>query len=141
MIPEIIDYLKTQRVGVLAVEMIDGSPHGATVHFAHTESPLTFWFETYHDYRKAEPILKNQITRATFVIGCDEGNMKTLQMDGEVRVLKSEDKETFEKVYLGKFPEKRAKYDEGKFLGFTFVPTWWRFTDWTGPEGKKIITS
>jgi len=36
---KILDYLKDQRVGVLAVEMLDGSPHGATVHFAHTEDP------------------------------------------------------------------------------------------------------
>ena len=46
----VIEYLKTQRVGVLAVEMPDGSPHAATVHFAHTESPLVFYFETNRDY-------------------------------------------------------------------------------------------
>jgi len=84
MTPEILDYIESQRVGVLAVEMLDGSPHGATVHFAHTNDPLVFFFETYKEYRKAEPILKNKKTRATFVIGSDESNMKTFQLDGEI---------------------------------------------------------
>ncbi len=141
MTPEILDYITSQRIGVLAVEMLDGSPHGATLHFAYSENPLTFWFKTHHDYRKAKPILKNEVTRAAFVVGCDEANMKTLQMDGEVRSLKPEQVAEFEKIYLGKFPEKKAGHDVGNFLGFTFTPTWWRFTDWTGPEGKKIITS
>ncbi len=54
---EILDYLKTQRVGVLAVEMLDGAPHGATVHFAYSEEPFVLYFETSRDYRKAQPIL------------------------------------------------------------------------------------
>ena len=138
---EILNYIKTQRVGVLAVEMLDGSPHGATVHFAHTENPLQFFFETYKDYRKAEALFGREITRATFVIGSDESNMKTFQVDGEVRLLKENEKEIFNSVYLGKFPEKEKKTLDPKFVYFTFFPKRWKFTDWTKLEGKLILTS
>lgn len=138
---EILDYLKTQRVGVLAVEMLDGSPHAATVHFAHVEDPSVFFFETNRDYRKAEPLFGRETTRASFVIGSNEKDLKTLQLDGVVQLLKPEEKETFNSVYLGKFPEKKEKSIDPKFVYFKFTPRWWRFTDWTPPQGKIILTS
>ncbi len=138
---EILDYLEAQKIGVLAVEMLDGSPHGATVHFAHTDEPLVFYFETYREYRKAEPILNKEKLRGSFVVGCNENDMKTLQLDGIVELLKENEKGTFDAVYLGKFPEKIEKSKDDKFVFFKFTPTWWRFTDWTRPEGKTIITS
>ncbi len=138
---EILDYIKGERIGVLAVEMLDGSPHGATVHFAHTDSPLTFYFETYRDYRKAEPLFGKETTRASFVIGCDEKTMKTLQLDGVAELIKPEEKETYDAVYFGKFPEKKEKSKDPKFVFFKFTPTWWRFTDWTAPEGQRITVS
>lgn len=137
----ILNYIKTQRVGVLAVEMLDGSPHAATVHFAHTEDPLIFYFETYREYRKAEPLFGKETTRASFVIGSDESNMKTLQLDGIAELLKSDEKESAISLYLGKFPEKTEKSKDPKFVFFKFTPKWWRFTDWTDPKGKTILTS
>lgn len=138
---EILDYIKSQRVCVLAVEMLDGSPHAATVHFANTEVPLVFFFETHRDYRKSEALLGRELTRASVVIGFDESNVKTLQMDGEVRLLKDEEKKTFDDVYLGKFPGKKTKTADAKAVVFCFVPKWWRFTDWTKPTGKTILSS
>jgi len=138
---EILDFIKSQRVGVLAVEMLDGSPHGATVHFAHTENPVQFLFETSSDYRKSEALLGRDITRASFVVGTDEGNMKTLQLDGEIHVIKPEEKRLIDDVYLNKFSEKKEKSKGPKVVFFIFVPKWWRFTDWTKPQGKLILTS
>ncbi|MEN9582085.1 MAG: Pyridoxamine 5-phosphate oxidase [Candidatus Parcubacteria bacterium] len=135
---EILNYIKSQRVGVLAVEMLDGSPHGACVHFAHAESPLIFYFETYREYRKTESLTGREKSRATFVIGSDESNMKTLQLDGHVRLLRDDERQFFNEVYLGKFPEKKAKSQDPKFVFFVFEPTWWRFTDWNTPNGKQI---
>lgn len=135
------EFLKSQRVGVLAVEMVDGSPHGATVHFAHSVRPFVLYFETYRTTRKAQALLEKKKTRASYVIGSDESNMKTLQMDGEVQLLASSEKGAFDEIYLGKFPEKKNKAEESKFLAFKFTPTWWRFTDWTGPDGKMTLTS
>ncbi len=138
---EILDYIRSQKVGVLAVEMLDGSPHGATLHFSNSENPLVFYFKTSRKYRKSEALLGREITRATFVIGSDESKMKTLQVDGEARVIKTEEEEVFRSSYFGKFKEKKEKAEDLDAVKFILIPKWWRFTDWTKPEGKKIITS
>ncbi len=136
---EIIEYIASERVGVISVEMLNGSPHAATVHFAHNDEPLRFIFETERTYRKSEPLLKNAKTRAALVIGFEEGpKAKTLQLNGEVQVTKDiKHRDT----YLKKFSEKADKAENPDVLFFTFTPTWWRFTDWGRPEGKTIITS
>lgn len=138
---EVLEYLTTQRIGVLAVEMLDGSPHGATVHFAHSENPLIFYFETNRDYRKSEALFGRETSRATFVVGIDELVPRTLQLDGIVQLMKPEEKDAFDEVYLKKFPEKIQKSQKPDAVFFQFIPTWWRFTDWSAPDGKKIVTS
>ncbi|MBI5470157.1 pyridoxamine 5'-phosphate oxidase family protein [Candidatus Kaiserbacteria bacterium] len=135
---EILAYLKSQRVGVFAIEMLDGSPHAATVHYANTDGPV-FIFETDRVYRKSEPLLARKESRASMVVGSNEGDMKTLQLDGIASMI-AEDSPLLE-TYFAKFPEKKAKYAPPKSLFFTFTPTWWRFTDWTKPKGKTIATS
>ena len=137
----ILDYINTQRTAVLAVEMLDGSPHAATVHFAHTEDPLEFFFETDKAYRKAGPLLQRKQSRASLVIGADEATMKTLQLDGTVTLTIPEEAGIIDSIYLGKFPEKINKSKGPNVLFFKFIPIWWRFTDWKAPEGKIILTS
>lgn len=137
---KILEYIKTQRLCVMAVEMLDGSPHAATLHFAHTENPLMFFFETNRDYRKCAPLFGRATTRASVVIGFDESNVKTLQMDGVVRLLHDNEQTVFDAIYFPKFPDKKKKVDS-KFVPFAFIPTWWRFTDWTRPDGKVIFSS
>lgn len=137
----ILEYLTTQRIGVLSVAMMDGSPHAATVHFAHGEEPTIFFFETNRGYRKAEPLLGRETTHASFVVGVDESNLRTLQLDGEVRLIRPGEKRRFDEIYLGKFPNKKEKSLDPNFISFMLIPTWWRFTDWTRPEGKIILTS
>lgn len=121
--------------------MMDGSPHGAVVHFAHTDDPFVFYFETNKEYRKAQPLLNKTTTRASLVIGLTEADIRTLQLDGTVRLLKDEEKDVFATVYLRKFPEKKEKSADPKFVRFIFTPHWWRFTDFTNPQGKIILTS
>jgi len=139
--PDVLAFLKNQRVSVFAIEMLDGAPHGSTVHFAHTESPPTFIILTETKYWKAEPLHGRQESRATMVIGFEEGpNSRTLQMDGIAHVFTPAEAHLKE-IYLAKFPNVRAKLNEPDDFFFTFTPTWWRFTDWTRPEGKTIYLS
>ena len=134
---EILDYLQENRVCVFAIEMMDGSPHAATVHFANTPEPV-FVFETEKGYRKAEALEGREVSRATLVVGSNEGNMRTLQLDGQAQLLQDA---SLKDLYLTKFPEKKSKLDDPKVIMFSFSPTWWRFTDWTHPKGKTITTS
>lgn len=138
---EILDFLTSERVGVLAVEMLDGAPHGATVHFAIANETPVFVFETSRSYRKSEPLLANGTARASFVVGFVEGkDSKTLQLDGEARLLKESD-DALKEAYLAKFPEKAAKATDPANMFFSFTAQWWRFTDWSGPERKRILLS
>jgi hypothetical protein len=142
--PEILNYIESQRVGVLAVEMLDGSPHAATVHYAHTsegEKPLVLYFETNKEYRKTEALTGRPSSRASFVIGTSEETKITFQLDGVVELIQPDEMQQFEAVYLGKFPEKQKKVADGKLVFFKFTPTWWRFSDFSHPEIKNILTS
>lgn len=136
---EILDYIRSQRVSVFTIEMMDGSPHAATVHFAHTGETI-FIFETHKSYRKTEALQGRDISRASLVIGFNDDDRKTLQMDGVARIIDRDEDLLFD-AYIQKFPEKRGKLDGPDVVLFTFRPTWWRFTDWTRPEGKLIILS
>lgn len=138
---EILDYLSSQRIGVLALEMSDGSPHAATLHYANNESGEMFFFKTDRAYRKSEALLSRGIVRASLVIGFSESEMKTVQLDGEARLLEEDTQGLFENVYFGKFPEKRKPEPDPNAVCFVFTPNWWRFTDWTKPKGKSIILS
>jgi len=90
---------------------------------------------------KAEALFGRKESRASFVVGCSEGDMKTLQLDGVAEILKPEEEEIFYSVYFAKFPKKREKAKDPKNVFFKFTPKWWRFTDWTKSEGKTIFTS
>lgn len=136
----ILDFLKTQRACVLAVEMLDGSPHGATIHFAHKENPFIFYFETNRQYRKVQPLFGKHNTRATVVIGTSQDTTKTFQMDGVLRLVEDSEVGDYNKVYLGKFPEKLEKSQKPDFVRMIFSPTWWRYTNWD-KNGKIILTS
>lgn len=134
---DIRQYLNGERTCVVAVEMMDGSPHASTVHFATAEDPFCFIFETDKTYRKSEPLFGRETSRASVVVGTVEGKTETLQLDGAVSLTNDE---TLKATYLAKFPEKVAKAQGENVIFFTFSPTWWRFTEWT-KEGKKIRTS
>jgi general stress protein 26 len=138
---ESLTYLNTQRIGVFAVEMLDGSPHAATVHFAHTDEPFQFLIRTSVDSLKSQPLIKHGEIRASFVIGVDENNMKTFQLNGIARIIPKHEEETFSDIFMAKFPTKEVKVNDPKTACIMFTPTWWRFTDWKTPEGKRIWTS
>lgn len=139
MFNEIVDFINENRVCVVAVEMSDGSPHAATVHFANNND-LLFIIQTNPEYRKAEPLLKKESVRVSIVVGTTEdlsGKDKTFQLDGKAQIIES-DSELIE-MYLTKFPEKRGKWANDIF--FKVTPTWWRYTDWGKSNGKTVFNS
>ena len=136
---EAFDYIDTQPTCVLAVEMTDGSPHAATVHFAHVGEEPKFIFLTERRYRKFEPFGKRDTVRATVVVGTSEADNKTLQLDGTAVITENESHIV---AYYNKFStKKRENLEADNDVFLVFTPTWWRYTDWTLPEGKTIWTS
>ena len=134
---EIIDYINTEKVGVLAVQMLDKAPHAAAIHFAHSTDPFVFYFETGKGTMKAQSVLKNGSTKASFVLSNVEV-MKTLQLDGDVALTNDQ---LIKDIFFAKFPNKKTSYDPDKHILLIFKPTWWRFTDFKAEGGKRIISS
>jgi general stress protein 26 len=138
--PESLTYLKEQRVGVIAVQMPDGTPHGATIHFAYSEASNTFYFLTSKSSRKVEAF-REKPCHASFVIATDENTMKTMQLNGTAALVPLEQKEAVEKIYLAKFPDKVAFIKtHGDVVYFMLTPTWWRYTDFKRAAGKLVVT-
>ena len=109
---EVSDYLQSQRVGVLALKMPDGSVNGATLHFAYSEDPFELIFLTSPKSRKGQA-LQDESVPASFVVGVSEEEMKTFQVDGEVRVV---DAEEVREIYLQKFTEKLQRFPDNVHL-------------------------
>lgn len=99
--PEVLEFLNSQRVGALATELLDGSPHNAVLHFAHSEDPFVIMMATSTAYKKCEALVANGTTRASFVAGINEEEMKTFQMDGVLEITTDGKLRT---DYLKKFP-------------------------------------
>lgn len=136
--PEILKYILSQRISVFAIEMMDGSPHASTLHYAYDEKINTFIFETEKSYRKCESLFGRKISRATLVIGTNEGDMRTFQADGNAQLLNNDD---LKEVYLTKFPKNRDGADDPGVVFFTFTPAVWKFSDYTKSGSKTVYTS
>lgn len=139
--PKVLDFLRVNRVAVLSVLLKDGSPHGASVHYSHRESPTGLFFFTERDSKKCEALLDGGVIPAAVVIGFSEGKSQTLQMRGTMRMVSdAEELAEVKKIYFEKIVEAK-KYEadpDSVFLAFT--PHWWRLTDYTVvPE--RIISS
>lgn len=136
---EISAYLNSQRIAVLTVLLPDGQPHASSIHFANDED-FNFFFQTSADSRKATDLTTTP-RKAALVVGFDESHMVTLQLEGEVRLIKPEEVEHYNNIYLGKFQMKVEKEEDATTARLIFTPTWWRYTDWTKPEGRLVLTN
>lgn len=132
---EMITFIQSQKIGVLAVQLLDGYPHASAMHFAFHEESFSFIFLTSSHYKKCEPLKENGSAHASFVVGVSEEEMKTAQLDGELTFI---DNDKLESYFFEVFPDKKDKHPDDILLVFT--PHWWRYTDWTKPEGKTILT-
>lgn len=135
---QIVNYINSQRIAVLAVEMPDGSPHAATIHFGNVEDPMRFIILTEKTTRKCESIIANGKCRASLVLGQDTETMQTLQMDG---TLESTTDEAILNAYLQKFPNMKDRSEDPDGIVLVFTPTWWRYSDYKAAGGPQIITN
>jgi hypothetical protein len=135
---EIIEFLQHEKIGVIALEMLDGSPHGATVKFAFSPDPLVFIFETNRNYKKCEALFGRPESRASLVVGTNLGDMKTLQLDGIAKLVTDQ---VIKEMYLSRFPENRKWTDDSDTVYFSFIPSTWKFSEYKFSGGKKVVTS
>lgn len=111
----IIDFLKTNRIAILA------TPHASAMHFTFDEKAFVFYFITAKDSRK----LKN-LGEASVVIGFSEQEWITVQLDGTLEAV--EGIQTLKDLILAKYPED-VKHMNRETVFLKFTPTWWRYSD------------
>ena len=128
---KILDYLKTQRVSCLAVSLQDGSPHAATLHFSHTESPLAIYFSTENTSKKCEGLLTGEEQRASCVFGFSEEDFRTLQMDGRVHMVTDVNElAKIKQIHYAKHPSAKKYENAPETVFLKFIPSWFRYTDY-----------
>lgn len=78
---------------------------------------------------KVESLIKGKDNRASIVIGFSEKNKITLQMRGEIRLIKGlEELEEAKKIHFDRHPFSK-KYFSPETVFIEFTPKWWRYTD------------
>ncbi len=132
---KIKDFLEKQRVGVLSVVLSDGASHSATVHYSHQTNPIKIFIQTTNTTLKAQPFLKGEVGKGSFVTGFSEEEWLTLQMHGTVKKISDEKElEDVYKIHYAKHPD-AEQYKGPKTVFLEFIPTWSRYTDFnTEPE-------
>lgn len=108
------------------------------MHYSHQVDPLQFFFQTWDESTKIQALLHGQNKQASLVIGCSEQENLTFQARGEMKIVtEPAEFERFSKIHYQKHPFAEQYKDEHTRL-ISFMPTWWRYTDFTSlPE--KII--
>lgn len=128
---QVLDFLSLHRVSSLSVMLPSGYPHAAALHYSHSESPLKLFFSTENTSYKCQGLLDGEKVKASVVIGFSEEEWKTIQMDGEVRIIsdKSELASVQERHYA-KHPNSAKFKDDPATVFLEFVPSWTRYTDY-----------
>lgn len=136
----VLKFIETHRVSVLGIQQ-KNSIHSATLHYAFSKDTFSFYFITGKSSRKCESLLSGNKQNASLVIGFDEKEFTTIQLEGNVQIA-TEIKSLEEawSVYLGKFPERKNRKEAEEVAMLEFKPSWWRFTN-LKKEPNVIISS
>lgn len=113
-----------------------GDPQSALIAFAETEN-LELIFETQRDTRKFQNLQKNN--HVSLVIGWDTKIHETLQYEGKAILLEGKELEKYRSIFLKKdTPCTEEFLFHPKVRLFKILPTWIRFSDYTGKVPKII---
>lgn len=136
--PEILKFIKKNRVLVMSILRKDGSPHAAVLHFAYSTDPLKFYFSTENTSRKTDALLAGKAVKAAAVIGFSEEEWKTLQLNGKIKgMIKPKDKALAQEIFYKTHPGSRRWKDDPATILLEFTPTWWRYSDY---KKKPLLT-
>lgn len=134
MVAKVNNFLTRHRISVLSILLPDGTVHGATCHFVHTESPFQIIFVTEQDSRKVSGLLTGQTAQAAVTVGFSEEEWVELQMSGTIKLVTESElvaaREAFEAKFGGDLKSEKTL--------LIFIPAWWRFTEFKRADAEKI---
>jgi uncharacterized pyridoxamine 5'-phosphate oxidase family protein len=131
-VAEVYEFLKKERLAVLATVTEDGQPQAALMGMAVT-SELEIVFDTVKDSRKYANLQNNP--RVCWVLGCT--TEITVQYEGLAGELAGEELAKYKKTYFAAFPEGPSRESWSGITYFVVRPTWLRFCDYN-PESRRI---
>jgi general stress protein 26 len=127
----VLSFLSNHRVSVLTTLLADGSPHAAALHYSHISDPLTLYFTSKRTSRKMQALVSGNVVKAALVIGMSDEEWKTLQMEGEVKLVSQEEIERIQDIHYRKHPNAQEFKNKPETVFLQFTPTWWRYTDFS----------
>jgi general stress protein 26 len=129
---EVYEYMKKERLGVLATVAEDGQPEAALMGMAVTRE-LEIIFDTVKSSRKYPNLKKN--ARVAWVVGCT--TEITVQYEGIAEELSGEELVKYKKTYFAAFPDGPVRESWPGITYFVVRPTWVRYCDYN-PESRRI---
>jgi len=129
---EVLRFMKSERLAVLATVGDDRRPEAALMGFAVTPE-LEIIFDTVKTSRKYPNLKKNP--RVTWVIGCS--TEITVQYEGVAEELEGEELVKYKKTYFATFPDGPARENWPGITYFVVRPKWLRYCDYD-PSKRRI---
>lgn len=134
---KIVKFLNQERVCSLSTLLKDGSPHAAAMHYSHQDSPFEIYIQTENSSKKCGALLTGKSIKASIAIGFSEDEFRTLQLDGNIRLLNKSKLVDVHKIHYKKNPDAKQWKDDPATVFLVFKPTWWRYTEYK-PKFKVI---
>jgi len=131
-VDEVYQFMRSERLGVLATVSEEGRPEAALMGYAVTPQ-LEIIFDTVKTSRKYPNLKKNP--QVAWVIGC--ATEVTLQYEGVAEELDGEELAKFKKTYFASFPEGPARESWPGITYFVVRPKWVRYCDYD-PVKRRI---
>jgi general stress protein 26 len=134
---KIISFLSDNRICVLSVVMVDGSSHSSVMHYSHSADPLVLYFSTDVKSRKCLPLHDHHSSQASVAIGFSETDWLTLQLSGTLRIITNDEKlnpetiASIKSIHYTKHPASAKYAEDPDTVVLQFVPSWWRYTDFS----------
>ncbi len=129
---EVYEFMKNERLAVLATVAEDGQPEAALMGMAVTPQ-LEIVFDTVKSSRKYPNLKKNP--RVAWVVGCT--TEVTVQYEGIAEELVGEELAKYKKTYFAAFPDGPARESWPGITYFVVRPKWVRYCDYN-PGSRRI---
>ena len=121
---ELLRFISSTRLGVLATIAADGKPQSALVGFA-VGPDLEVVFDTVKSSRKYANLSVNK--ECSFVFGWS--GEQTVQYEGEAVELKALELERYQAIYFNTWPDGPTRMKWPEIVYFAVHPRWIRYSD------------
>lgn len=130
----VIEFLTKHNIGVVSFLLQGNIVHSAVMNYSFTPVPLTFYFSTNAESKKAASIKNGETVKGALVIGFSEVEWATLQCEGDMQGIR--EGEEFEKaraIYIA-----RLSHGDPSTLMIKFTPSWMRYSN-VGSDPSILI--